>query len=137
MQALDTVVPFYAVLLASASTMSLLAHFHHDVHHDDVMLVMAGVHMVVWIQFLPNASAVKPSFNPSCYFFTVNLVAFIFDQCQPHFLCNISKGCLVHCMLHYLHYYVVPPSVLWLSHHMWLSNEPMITLDKLLFTLVR
>ena len=32
-QALDTVVPFYAVLLASASAMSLLAHFHHDVHH--------------------------------------------------------------------------------------------------------
>merc|ERR1712179_187556 len=101
-----------------------------------VCLLMAGEHMVVRIQFLPNASAVEPSFNPSCYFITVNLVAFIFDQCQQHFLCKISKGCLVQCMVHYLHY-VVPPSVLWLSHHMWLSNEPMITLDKLLFTLVR
>jgi hypothetical protein len=47
----------------------------------------------------------EAKFKPSCYFITVNLVVFIFP-------CKIVKG-----------YLVTPPSVLWLSHEPWSSDD--------------
>jgi hypothetical protein len=66
MQALDTIVPFYAVLLASAQLLPCLSAPHP--HPGIPWLVMTGmdemIRAVVWLQFVPNTSAVKPSLNP-------------------------------------------------------------------------
>jgi hypothetical protein len=101
MQALDTIVPFYAVLLASAQLLQCLSSPTYLPSHPTSAcqslscrrgcdgLWWAGW-FVPWCGFssCPTSEGCQPSLNPSRYFITVNLVIFIFGQWQPHFSCK-------------------------------------------------